>query len=191
VNAPEVPKIQHVSATAEIIKKHLFQQNQTEFDWLLSKVKGKSLLEIGSCFGGTIVPLAKKMNAQKVVSVDLGYGLGLPMGINTVGPLKAALDSLESDECETHLIIGDSHNLSNIEKARKLGPYDVVFIDGDHSEVGVFLDWLAFGSMGKIIAFHDVNECPGVVKFWNELKKLHSTEEIMIQHGIGVVYRAW
>lgn len=182
-----VPVIKHDAVVAREIERHLFQQNQNEFDWLLTKVKGKSLLEVGSCFGGTIAPLAKKMNAEVVVSVDLGYGVGLPMGVNTIGHLQAALDTLEG---EKHLIIGDSHSVPIIERARRLGPYDVVFIDGDHSHKGVLMDWLAYGQMGKMIAFHDVKECPGVVALWKDLKRHYHTEELMIQHGIGILYRA-
>ena len=50
--------------------------------------------------------------------------------------------------------------------------FDLIFIDGDHSYAGVKNDYEISKNSCKIFVFHDiVNEvCPGVVKFWNELK---------------------
>ena len=50
--------------------------------------------------------------------------------------------------------------------------FDLIFIDGDHSYEGVKNDYNVCKNKGKIYVFHDIVNaiCPGVVKFWNELK---------------------
>jgi hypothetical protein len=50
--------------------------------------------------------------------------------------------------------------------------FDCIFIDGDHSYQGVKQDYLATKDNGRIFVFHDIisDACPGVVKFWNDLK---------------------
>ena len=50
--------------------------------------------------------------------------------------------------------------------------FDLIFIDGDHNYNGVKNDYEISEHSGKIFVFHDIasNACPGVVKFWNELK---------------------
>ena len=40
---------------------------------------------------------------------------------------------------------------------RQHGPYDLVFIDGDHSPAGVRADWQNYGPMARLVAFHDID----------------------------------
>jgi predicted O-methyltransferase YrrM len=73
--------------------------------------------------------------------------------------------------------------------------YDVAFIDGDHSYVGVrtdYLDALRHVNPGGIMIFHDVNSqaAPGVAHFWGEVKTKHRHQEFIHSDtcGIGVIY---
>jgi predicted O-methyltransferase YrrM len=73
--------------------------------------------------------------------------------------------------------------------------YDVAFIDGDHSYVGVrndYLDAIRYVNPGGIMIFHDVNSqaAPGVAHFWDEVKTKHRYQEFIHSDtcGIGVIY---
>lgn len=73
--------------------------------------------------------------------------------------------------------------------------YDAIFIDGDHSYLGVrndYLDSLRCANPGGIMIFHDVNSqaAPGVAHFWGEVKTKHRHVEIIHSEtcGIGVIY---
>ena len=73
--------------------------------------------------------------------------------------------------------------------------FDLVFIDGDHSYEAVKGDFENVGHYARICAFHDIDEpvCPGVVKYWNEVKKSEPCNVIEFKsetpsQGIGVLY---
>ena len=67
-------------------------------------------------------------------------------------------------------------------------PYNIVFIDADHSYEAAPADWLNYGPLGKIVGFHDIIGEVGVRQLWAELKAAYQTEEFAQSHmGIGVV----
>lgn len=158
-----------------------------EFDMLLALVGYPNrLLEIGVWHGGTIVQWAAV--AGKVVGVDLDtfdLKLSLPLG-----PRVA-------------LIEGDSTDQAVVEEVRGYGPFDVVFIDADHSYLGAHADWENYAPMvepGGLVAFHDIlpRDGYGVSDLWAEVKRGRRTVEIVgtepsphmddPRAGIGVVW---
>jgi len=64
--------------------------------------------------------------------------------------------------------------------------FDLCFIDGIHKYSYVKRDFENIGKYANICMFHDINSiynplypehaCPGVVKFWKELKKTKNNE---------------
>lgn len=156
------------------------EQHKREFDWFLNKIDDiKNLLIIGSRHGGLEYYISKKYKNIKITSID-------------INPLRT--------DTQQNLIIGDSHDINIQKNALSHGPYDAVFIDGDHTYEGVKLDWeFAKSTLAKKIFFHDHtdgvyhNMCNcHVDKLWKEiLNENYKTEEISVGcgwGGIGLVY---
>lgn len=61
--------------------------------------------------------------------------------------------------------------------------YDLVLIDGDHSERGVHSDFELMKYKANILAFHDIDSvsCEGVCNFWRFLKKNYSEEYVLLE----------
>tara|TARA_A100001011_G_C14242917_1_gene814110 strand:+ start:741 stop:1403 length:663 start_codon:yes stop_codon:yes gene_type:complete len=97
------------------------------------------------------------------------------------------------------MICGDSTSDRSIEQAKKLGPYDFIFIDANHDYEYAkkdFFNYKPFLTKGGVIGFHDVDnpDHPGVLDFWNELKETGDYEQkafvcrgYPLQYGIGML----
>lgn len=183
-------------------------QVESEFAALLEILKRenvRSFLEVGSRFGGSLWRIANIMpKGSRIVSIDSGKGMG---GRKPGAPesLQQCIRDLRGAGYDAHLIFGDSHRQDTISAAKRLGPYDAAFIDGDHEYRGVKQDWVHYGRMARVVAFHDVgwvlpenytnSKVVEVPQFWNELKEQFRHEEF-IDHstgatmGIGVLWRS-
>ena len=161
-----------------------------EFKGLLGYVRGaRSVLEIGSRYGQSLLHFAQACaTGSRVVSVDLGYSTDRP-DVNTRENWDEAIEALKPDY-DVHQIVGDSHAAETIERVKALGPYDFIFIDGDHSLKGCLQDWTHYGGMGKVVAFHDVAAIEDVAQVWNIAKvdKKHCLLYETGGFGIGVVF---
>lgn len=121
----------------------------------------------------------------------------LEIGVHTGLGLKAFKDAFPSAklygvELETQhlvfkdftLIEGDSRETSVIEFTRDQGPFDFIFIDGDHTYEGVKADWENYHDMvkpGGAVGFHDTSRMGEGWMSKVEVRKL--LEEIWASHS--------
>jgi len=190
----------------EKYKAHLLQnvREHTEFLRLLRSEEVLSYLEIGSMYGGSLWRTANYLpKGSRIVSID--YMVDTPEAKHS---LQACVMELNDIGYDAHLIFGDSASPEIIEMAAALGPYDCVFIDGAHTLEAVTNDWDNYGSMGRLVAFHDiswndtwkssvpgrVSKPMGVPELWQSLKKNYKHVEFQYQvpcnyYGIGVLWK--
>ncbi|MEI6426719.1 MAG: class I SAM-dependent methyltransferase [Candidatus Absconditabacteria bacterium] len=146
-----------------------------------------SYIEIGCRWGGTFViinEILRKTNANiKSFAVDLIDQSDILKSYEEYTPFSF-LQGNSNDEAWL---------LSNLPEQ-----VDLIFIDGDHSYLGLKRDYeIALKLKPKYIMFHDISSaaCPDVVKFWNEIKQQYSHVEFIDQYssvpddylGIGVI----
>jgi predicted O-methyltransferase YrrM len=171
------------------------------FIGLLRERQARRYLEIGARDGDTLhaVGLALGPGAH-LVAVDLpGAAWGKESSV--VSLEKAAAD-LRKRGLEVTTVIGDSRHGAIIRRVRALGPYDATLIDGDHTYFGVLTDWLNYGEMAPLVAFHDIvghkerdrrHDIPvEVPRLWSVIKSQGMpTREFVASTstmGIGVVF---
>jgi predicted O-methyltransferase YrrM len=173
-------------------------QNPTEFEMLYRMVEQrqpKRILEIGAFFGGTLWNWFQLPSAEVIVSVDLPVPEGSEHH-KRVWQSRALWGDWAKETGVKFLdLIGRSDDWFIRNEAEGRGPYDFMFIDGDHSYDGVKNDFVQYRPMlarGGAIAFHDtIRHEPGVIRFAEELKDLYPWSQYFSPDwgaGILVVY---
>lgn len=146
----------------------------------------RSYLEIGSKYGVSLWRVANVLPVgSRVVSVDMPRN-------DTSGPkLVECVEALKTLGYDAHLIVGNSHDAEVIDRARHLGPFDLCYIDADHTLEAVTADWTNFGQWAKIVALHDIRaKDTAVPEFWSTIKRGRYIEFGSPRYGIGVVWNA-
>lgn len=164
-------------------------QNKKEWDDFIEYLQDKNIrsyLEVGAREGVALRYLVEKLPIKFVAVVDLP---GANWGKNgSEVELKQNLDALG---CEYKMALGDSKSKEIIDSVRR--EYDLVFIDGDHTYGGVKADYKNYAGMGRIVAFHDINQKPGsraygATRLWNKIKPgIEFINEDSSNKGIGVI----
>ncbi len=170
---------------------------------IVAENKVRSYLEIGSKFGGSLWTVSQVLPKKaRIVAVDLPEGNRADVTTRSVQACITELNRLGKD---ARVIFGDSTDSAVIEAVRKLGPFDAVFIDANHTTEFVESDWSAYGQMARMVAFHDIawRRAPDWAKgdkridvgqLWDVLKETYRHEEIRLcptgkNNGIGVLWR--
>jgi hypothetical protein len=178
-------------------------QIKSELEYMIQLFKTHSFtsyLEIGARHGDTFYSVVTAMpKGSRAVCVDLPDGLwGSSKSLKN---LETACNDLSAQGYKIDLILGDSTKQSIIDNVKRLGPFDAALIDGDHRYQGVKSDWLNYGAMCSLVAFHDIvghgqRHSAGVYvevpKLWAEIKQPTSFEfvEAGSKMGIGVIKNA-
>lgn len=176
----------------------IFGQDKQEFYSFLSLVTSegcRSALEIGSRFGETARLIALSMPVgSRIICLDYGINPPIPSEVDFLSSCRGRLATLTG--YETRLIVADSHDPQTQAEVSQYAPFDLCFIDGDHSYEGVKLDWKMYGRMARIVAFHDIlrERDYGPWKLWSELKQNYPHVELTHSRGnrnlgIGVLWR--
>jgi hypothetical protein len=146
----------------------IIQQHPDEWLWLWQKLGPiQSILEIGSFDGTSFLALAAAgviRPGGKIRAIDThDHGVrGHKLSDTFVG--------LEALGFDAKVFFGDSKSIRAIAWAQQWRPYDVVFVDGDHSHKAVMNDASAYGPLGRTIVFHDISGSQtGCVRFWKEI----------------------
>lgn len=172
-----------------------------QFLQLIEANNVRSYLEIGSKHGGSLWRVSQVLPiGSRVVSVDLPHG---DTSFKESQPhLEACVNRLNEIGYNAHLLLGDSTDARIVDKVKALGPFDLCFIDANHTEKYVLKDWENYGPMAKMVAFHDIGWAPRpepskkmpieVPKVWNQIKR--DFRHIVIRgcprdNGIGVLWR--
>lgn len=158
-------------------------------------LRPRVILEIGTSRGGTSLIWAH-LAQDLVLTCDIE-------GSDRFSELLASFPPPQS-KCQVKALVGDSHAPEFLERVkRELAgrPVDFLFIDGDHTEVGVEQDHRAFGPLvrpGGLIAFHDIVEqqprpTNQVQHYWRRIRSQYKTSEYVqdrgqVGFGIGVIH---
>jgi cephalosporin hydroxylase len=132
----------------------------------LSRHEIETYLEIGSRHGGTFVITVEYLSrfhpVREAVAVDLGR--------------SRSLEKYASSREGITVLQADSHSREFENFVRKRSPFDLILIDGDHSEDGCRRDFELVLDHGRILVFHDIvsHPVPGVGKVWREVKEAYA-----------------
>lgn len=157
-------------------------QNQYEIFNCLEFLKTKNIknfMEIGTNEGGTFICWSRLVGYEGIkISLDWVHG---PWG-TTNFDIEERNSKLKEMGEEVYIINGDSHSMKIYNQIKKIlgdKKLDFLFIDGDHSENGVKLDYFMYKNLvknGGWIGFHDIKETEFhkkagclVSNFWNDL----------------------
>lgn len=148
-----------------------------ETDKLKELAAGKKVLEIGSAYGYSAIVMA--LAGADVVAVDPHQQL------NSYWIMKQNLDTYGVSDL-VQVVQDDSGIMSAMGK----GQFDLIWIDGDHSEAAVEHDVTRAVQLLKpdgYLACHDYNEdtCPGVAAFLNRWKTPPLLVDTMAVYGPG------
>jgi hypothetical protein len=159
----------------------------------------RSYLEVGLRTAATFYYVGERLPpGSRLVGIDWLDGPGRHLNQSEHTSVLTVADELKRSGRDVHLILGDSRSAKVVAAAEKLGPYDFIFIDANHSYTNVSADWANYGPMGRIVSFHDIDveNYPGishkklarhgVAKLWRKLRGSYRHMEIIgTKRGFG------
>lgn len=150
------------------------------------------VLEIGSLYGGTLWYWSHLPHIEELTSIDMPPNEPTPLEIvRHTRPHWQEWFGLPPRFVDCPY---PSMSPYPISVAARRAPFDLVFIDGDHSYNGVrrdFETYMPFVARGGIVAFHDTwpnydRHEPGVVRWCDELRHRYFSTEWTDPDGVGI-----
>ena len=131
--------------------------------------KCKTVLEIGTLWGGALLTMMQSEHSSKFVSIDMFEGFypdllgeGNSDQGNLINTIELVTENVNQNNPWNHeydLIKGSSHDSKVINYVKENYPkIDLLFIDGDHTKKGVLQDWHDYSNLltkGGIVVFDD------------------------------------
>jgi predicted O-methyltransferase YrrM len=184
-----------------------YREEIDRFIALLLREGVRSFLEVGCRYGDTLHAVGLALpEGSRLTGVDWGKSFVHEPGRRKRrapsdfkrGCLLRCAEDLTARGRRTNIVFGDSRAAGTRQLAMLGGPYDAVFIDGDHSRDGVEEDWKRYGPMSRgIVAFHDVCSDgvrltgPGALFRILAATRRHETISVDAKRrGIGVIWTA-
>jgi hypothetical protein len=151
----------------------------------------RNYLQVGSAAGGAERFICERLGIRELTIIDMGDH---PQFSTWQKQNKPALQNLGVEVSEH---IGDSHDEAATDFMTRIGKFDLIGIDGDHTPAGVRMDWELITPAlrpGSLVWFHDINHAymrtrdNGPWEVWAKLKTRHKVHlEIMERFGIGLL----
>lgn len=165
------------------------QQIPKEYSKLLLWLKNQNIqsyMAIGIGNGGSFITecIMMRNSLKTAVALDNVSYTKTEQKLEDINKKINDLSNLLPD-CNIKFIQADSKDYLKEETHK----YDCIFIDGDHTYEGVSSDYNYSKNLSNILIFHDINSenCPGVVRLWNEIKCKEKIEFIHSKCcGIGI-----
>ncbi len=139
---------------------HFKSEKELEFLFhIIRSEKCRRVLEIGSGYGRMLLRLPEAIpKGSEISSIDLPNSNGWQGRTKPEEHLKGVIQFLCSRGFDAQVFFDNSRSEKSQKWAHHRGPFDLIYIDAEHTEDAVLADFKTYSPMTRLVAFHDVNK---------------------------------
>jgi cephalosporin hydroxylase len=162
-DATEVYPPELVPYTAQALRHWQYPSQFSKYLAHLSKLQIETYLEIGVQYGGTFAITVEYLQRFCPLRRAFAVDVNRVPSLNEYAKQNPAVQVLREDTSTERFA----------RFVERSGPFDLVLIDGDHSEEGCQRDFDAVRDHARHIAFHDIVDpaWPGVERVWSRVRQ--------------------